>query len=252
MGEVTVDPRSEDFFRAVVEERKRSQREGLEERAKGLKVLANATSYGIYAQMTRHELGGGRREELEVFSDPDEPWSWRTSVPEDPGDFCFPALAASITGGARLMLGLLERLVTDRDGTYAFCDTDSMAVVASKRGGPVGDGAIKLVVVGRGRGDPAAVRVAEALFRCKRCRASCSSWRKRTSTTEESVSSSGATRSARSGMCSSTVAEVEPLSGRTRSPTSTGCRRRRCRGVIQPQVIPARARAPDESDRPRE
>jgi hypothetical protein len=40
--------------------------------AHGLKVLANATSYGIYAQMTRHELGGHRQEELRVFSDTEE------------------------------------------------------------------------------------------------------------------------------------------------------------------------------------
>jgi hypothetical protein len=137
MGQVEVDPLAQDFFQAVVEERKRSEREGAGPRAAGLKVLANATSYGIYAQMTRRELGGRRKEELMVFSDRDEPWSWYSPAPEDPGDFCFPPLAASITGGARLMLGILERLVTDRGGTYAFCDTDSMAIVASERGGQV-------------------------------------------------------------------------------------------------------------------
>ncbi|MFY9738696.1 MAG: hypothetical protein WAK11_06540, partial [Candidatus Cybelea sp.] len=40
-------------------------------------------------------------------------------------------------GGSHLLLALLERLVTDRGGTYAMEDTDSMAIVASKRGGLV-------------------------------------------------------------------------------------------------------------------
>ena len=31
------------------------------------------------------------------------------------------------------MLGLLERCVTDLGGGYAFCDTDSMAIVATER-----------------------------------------------------------------------------------------------------------------------
>jgi len=47
----------------------------------------------------------------------------------------FPTIAAFIAGAARLMLALLERCVTDLGGTYAMCDTDSMAIVASESGG---------------------------------------------------------------------------------------------------------------------
>jgi hypothetical protein len=132
LGEITVDPREDDFFVKVVEERKRS---GNEPRGKGLKVLANGTSYGIYAEMTRHELSAKKRAKVTVYSDGDESWEWMVSAPEDPGEFCFPPLAASITGAARLMLALLERQVTDAGGTYAFCDTDSMAIVATEKGG---------------------------------------------------------------------------------------------------------------------
>jgi hypothetical protein len=46
-------------------------------------------------------------------------------------------VAALVTAGARLILAVLERLVTDAGGTYLFTDTDSMAVVASQRGGLV-------------------------------------------------------------------------------------------------------------------
>ncbi len=37
-------------------------------------------------------------------------------------------LAALITGAARLMLAITERLIIDRDLEWAFCDTDSMAI----------------------------------------------------------------------------------------------------------------------------
>src|SRR5439155_13224982 len=57
--------------------------------------------------------------------------------PDVPGEYCFPPLAALITGAARLMLGLLEHCVTEQGGTYAMEDTDSMAIVATKHGGKI-------------------------------------------------------------------------------------------------------------------
>ena len=44
-------------------------------------------------------------------------------------------MAACITAAARLMLAILETLVTERGGTWAFWDTDSMAIVATEHGG---------------------------------------------------------------------------------------------------------------------
>jgi hypothetical protein len=61
-----IDPRRQDFFQAVIEERKRlPQRADLSaverERLDAfLKLLANATSYGIFAEMNRHEVGAAR------------------------------------------------------------------------------------------------------------------------------------------------------------------------------------------------
>jgi hypothetical protein len=56
---------------------------------------------------------------------------------EEPGEYCFPPAAALITAAARLMLALLERTVEDSGGNYAFCDTDSMAIVATEQPGLV-------------------------------------------------------------------------------------------------------------------
>jgi hypothetical protein len=59
----------------------------------------------------------------------------RVRTPEEPGAFCFPPLAATITGAARLLLALLEADITARGGTYVACDTDSLTIVSSEAGG---------------------------------------------------------------------------------------------------------------------
>jgi len=139
-GEIEVDPRRQDFFRAVIEERKRvvgdmelapSDRKRLDG---FLKVLGSSTSFGIFGEMVRQELPMGRKEKVAGFG-LDEPFQCAVNAPERPGEYCFPPLAAMITGGARLMLAMLERCVTDLGGIYAMCDTDSMAIVASEDGG---------------------------------------------------------------------------------------------------------------------
>ena len=138
-GTVPIDPSIQDFFRTVIYERKRlaanpalsdEERKRLD---KALKVLANATSYGIFAEMRREEA----LKDVPVTCygiDPD-PFTCKVRNPERPGEYCFPPLASLITAAARLMLALLERCVTDLGGTYAMEDTDSMAIVSTQRGG---------------------------------------------------------------------------------------------------------------------
>jgi len=138
-GMVEVDPKRNDFFRAIVEERLRlSSRRDLSELennrlGKALKVLANATSYGIWAQMDRQEED--ERVEVTCHGIDPEPFTCKVAHPDVPGEFCFPPLASLITGGARLMLALLEHCVSEFGGSYVMEDTDSMAVVATERGG---------------------------------------------------------------------------------------------------------------------
>jgi len=134
-GEIEVDPRSEDFFRAVIERRK-SLPASEEILSESLKVTSNSTSYGIYAEMRRHELPGKRREQVTVHGK-DEAFEVKTASPETPGPYCFPPMAACITAAARLMLATLETLVVKAGGTWAFCDTDSMAIVATDDERPV-------------------------------------------------------------------------------------------------------------------
>jgi hypothetical protein len=133
-GTVAVDPARQDFFRAVIEERKRPRGGADDQLGAFLKVLANSGTYGIFAEVNPEQMPDGKRATVRVHG-ADAAFEFETSAPEDPGRYCFPPLAALITAGARLMLGLLERCVADAGGTYAFCDTDSMAIVASESGG---------------------------------------------------------------------------------------------------------------------
>ncbi len=140
-GGVTIDPRRDDFFRKVIEERKRAaQRDlsqaGRERLSRFLKVLANATSYGIFAEMNRHELPSGEKERATVYGLRGT-FDCSVSALEEPGEYFFAPIAAFITAAARLMLAMLGRTASGLGGTYAMCDTDSMAIVATKAGGTV-------------------------------------------------------------------------------------------------------------------
>ena len=138
---VAVDPAAEDFFRAVIQQRKslpeHLPQEEHDRLDQFLKVMANSTSYGIFAEMNRQDLPGDKRARVMVHGLGSTPFLADVAGPEEPGDFCFPPLAAFIAGAARLMLAMLERCVADLGGTYALCDTDSMAIVATEAGGLV-------------------------------------------------------------------------------------------------------------------
>jgi hypothetical protein len=138
-GVVSIDPQLQDFFKVVIEERKhlasRTDLSKIEKSRldKALKVLANAASYGIYAEMNRRE--SEEKITVKCYGIDSESYSCRVSHADVPGEFCFPPLPSLITGGARLMLALLEHCVTELGGTYAMDDTDSMAIVATRDGG---------------------------------------------------------------------------------------------------------------------
>jgi predicted nucleic acid-binding Zn ribbon protein len=147
-GEVEINPETDDFFVKVVEAKQQAGHDAKHDRLHnpsdddcpcepcrirgGLKSLANSGSYGIYSEFNRKS----RSDEIThlVYGTTPDPWEYSTRTPEQAGGYCFPPIAALITGAAHLMLALLETLVTDAVGTYVFCDTDSMAIVADKGG----------------------------------------------------------------------------------------------------------------------
>ncbi len=137
-GAIEIDSRTQDFFKVVIEERKRlASRTDLpdvekERLDKALKVLANAASYGIYAEMIREE--SDHKVEVTCHGIDAKPFTCHVAHPDVPGEYCFPPLASLITGAARLMLALLEHCVCELRATYAMEDTDSMAIIATEHG----------------------------------------------------------------------------------------------------------------------
>jgi hypothetical protein len=134
-----VDPATDDFYARLIDLRTEVKRDLETARAAGehdratrldaeqqaLKIMANATSYGIFVELNVTEYakpqsvtcyGGGG------------PFETRTPTVEEPGRYFHPLLGTLITGAARLMLALAERLATDAGLNWAFCDTDSMAL----------------------------------------------------------------------------------------------------------------------------
>jgi hypothetical protein len=58
-----------------------------------------------------------------------------SDVIETVGPWFFPPFASLITSAGRLLLAMIEACVEEKHGTYLFCDTDSLAIVSSKKGG---------------------------------------------------------------------------------------------------------------------
>lgn len=139
-GDVRVDPGRTDLFRAATEERARRRGsapgspDSSARLAQFLKTFANGGAYGIAAEFRQLPRPADRKP-VRAFG----LWPMEADVaaPEEPGAFCFPPLAATVTAAARLLLALLQADVEARGGTYAACDTDSLVIVASEAGGLV-------------------------------------------------------------------------------------------------------------------
>ena len=131
IGTREINSEKHDFFRAVIEERKKLPKSPPHYLL--LKIIANAL-YGIFAELNKQEYGKNRARQIEIFSGEFKSEE-KTVVAELPGRFQFPPAAALITAGGRLMLAALETLIKNQHGTYLLTDTDSMLFVASKDGG---------------------------------------------------------------------------------------------------------------------
>ena len=130
-GMVSIDPLQDDFYCRVIEQ-KSVHKPTNKPLANFLKVLANSGSYGLFVQLDPERLR--KAVSVQVYSG--EIFFERSyAVVEKSGPWYFPPLASLITAGGRLLLAMLERCVTDKGGSYLFCDTDSLCIVSNERGG---------------------------------------------------------------------------------------------------------------------
>jgi hypothetical protein len=91
-----------------------------------IKILANATSYGIFVELNVQDLDPP--ELRKCHGTGGKPFPVLMSKGEQPGRYFHPLIATLITGAARLMLALSEKLAIDAGLDWALCDTDSMAL----------------------------------------------------------------------------------------------------------------------------
>lgn len=121
-----VDPTTEDVFARLVDLRDEAKAK-LDPIQQAIKIIANATSYGIFIEVQRDDLAAP--ESVAVYGLTGGRRLLPTTAVEQPGKFFHPLLGVLITGAARLMLALAERKVLDAGLDWAFCDTDSIAIV---------------------------------------------------------------------------------------------------------------------------
>lgn len=135
-GAYRVDPNTDDFFKRLIELRQSIKErrdastgdayEALDTEQNAVKIAANATSYGVYVEVNVETRP--HRKSMTVHSSTRVPFSFKTNKAEMPGKYFHPLLATLITGAARLMLAIAERLTIDESLDWAFCDTDSIAI----------------------------------------------------------------------------------------------------------------------------
>ncbi|MEL6568704.1 MAG: hypothetical protein AAFQ22_09820 [Pseudomonadota bacterium] len=136
-----VNPETDDFFKSVIQMRrqvKRKQREisdsasGENQRLDGeqhaLKILANATSYGIFDETNVEKIPRSKSSKrIMRWGHDGQPVSVVSPVEEVAGAYFHPLLATLITGAARLMLTLAECKAHQAGLDWVFCDTDGIA-----------------------------------------------------------------------------------------------------------------------------
>lgn len=125
----TIDPYKCDFYMSLVDMRDEAKNRG-DAIEKSLKTIANATSYGIFIEVNRDDAP--KAEPLDVFGPDGKRLKVTTQALEEPGRYFNPLLGVLITGAARLMLGLAEKKTLDAGLDWAFCDTDSLAIMRSE------------------------------------------------------------------------------------------------------------------------
>ena len=130
-GKVLIDPNDDscDLFTKIIEERKRNKDDA--DLYYWLKILANSI-YGFFAELIPEHFKQPKN--VMVFSG-DESFLDSSAVIERRGKWFAPYLASLITSAGRLSLAMLEVEVRRAGGTYLYCDTDSLAIVASQKGG---------------------------------------------------------------------------------------------------------------------
>jgi hypothetical protein len=132
----TINPATDDFYQRLIIHRNAikakletagaPEKPALKSDEQAIKILANATSYGIFVELNVGEYV--KTERMVGYGGRPNPSRFKSQTSERPGAYFHPLLATLITGAARLMLALAEHQVVEQGLDWVFCDTDSLAI----------------------------------------------------------------------------------------------------------------------------
>jgi hypothetical protein len=132
----TINPATDDFYQRLIIHRNAIKakletasapvKPALKSGEQAIKILANATSYGIFVELNVGEYV--KTERMVGYGGRPHPSRIKSQTSERPGAYFHPLLATLITGAARLMLALAEHQVVEQGLDWVFCDTDSLAI----------------------------------------------------------------------------------------------------------------------------
>ena len=130
IGDRVIDPRRDNPYIAWVE---------LKEVSSGpirqfIKVLLNSGVYGLAVELNLKRFRKNKPKKIRIWAGKQELPPVTDTKAEIPGQWYFPWIASLITGGGRLLLGILEKEVSRAGGSFLMTDTDSMAIVARELG----------------------------------------------------------------------------------------------------------------------
>ena len=125
ISRITIRP-EEDFIKRIIEERinvKKSNDQNRDQIQLILKIIANATSYGIYIEENPESLKEARN--TTVYSV--DNFTIDSQKIEKQGEYFNPIIAVLLTSSARLILATAE-CIAKNEGYIAYMDTDSIFV----------------------------------------------------------------------------------------------------------------------------
>jgi hypothetical protein len=141
-----VDPTREDVIRRLVELREdvRTRREHAREAGdpalatalaatqQAMKITANGTAYGSAIELNpiEHRKGAWITVHLPDGSN----YQVHRDRTEEPGRWFHPLISTLVAGAGRLLLATVMHLVAQAGGSWAFCDTDSLFIIATRNG----------------------------------------------------------------------------------------------------------------------
>jgi hypothetical protein len=97
-----------------------------------MKATANATSYGSAIELNPIEHRKGAW--VTVHLPDGTSYTIHRDRTEDPGHWFHPLISTLVAAGGRLLLATAMDLVEQAGGSWAFCDTDSLFIIATEHG----------------------------------------------------------------------------------------------------------------------